>query len=51
MPILLSINFIYHQSIDLNYSKQLIKGKITEHVFQEMFGVSKKLTILSIGYE
>jgi hypothetical protein len=37
--------------MDVNYSRKLIKGKIAELIFQEMFGVSEKLTILPIGYE
>jgi hypothetical protein len=37
--------------MNINYSRGLIKGKIVELIFQEMFGVSEKLTILPIGYE
>jgi hypothetical protein len=37
--------------MEINFSRNLIKGKITELIFQEMFGCSDKLTILPIGYE
>lgn len=37
--------------MDVNYTRNLIKGKIAELIFQEMFSVSEKLTILPIGYE
>lgn len=39
--------------MDLNtdYYKGLIKGKITESIFEEMFKVSEKFTVLQMGYE
>lgn len=39
--------------MDLNtdYYKGLIKGKITESIFEEMFKVSENFTILQMGYE
>lgn len=37
--------------IDINYSRNLIKGKITEAIFEEMFRVSEEFIILPIGYE
>lgn len=35
----------------LNYSRSLIKGRIAEVVFEEMFKVSEEFTILPLGYE
>jgi hypothetical protein len=37
--------------IDIEFSKRLIRGKITELIFQEMFRVSNEFTILPLGYE
>ena len=37
--------------MDINFSRSLIKGKITETIFEEMFRVSGKFTILPLGYE
>lgn len=33
------------------YTEDLIKGKITETIFEEMFRVSGEFTVLPIGYE
>jgi len=35
----------------INFSKQLIKGKIAELIFEQMFRETKKFTILPFGYE
>lgn len=37
--------------MDINYTRNLIKGKITEVIFEEMFRSTEKLTIIPIGYE
>ena len=37
--------------MSLNFSRQLIKGKIAETIFEEMFRVSEEFTIVPIGYE
>lgn len=37
--------------MDEKYLKRLIKGKITEVVFEEMFRETGKFTVLPIGYE
>ena len=37
--------------MSLNFSKQLIKGKIAETIFEEMFRVSEEFTIIPVGYE
>jgi hypothetical protein len=37
--------------MSLNFSKQLIKGKIAETIFEEMFRVSEEFTIIPLGYE
>ncbi|PLX27140.1 hypothetical protein C0583_04535 [Candidatus Parcubacteria bacterium] len=34
-----------------NFQKQLIKGKIAELIFQQMFAEAKQYTILPLGYE
>ncbi|OGG03957.1 hypothetical protein A2W14_05845 [Candidatus Gottesmanbacteria bacterium RBG_16_37_8] len=37
--------------MDTEYIKGLIKGKITEIIFQEMFKQSEEFTVIPIGYE
>src|SRR6266566_3750037 len=37
--------------MDVEFSKQLIKGKIAELVFEEMFRTSEEFTIIPLGYE
>lgn len=37
--------------MDINFSRQLIKGKITEAIFEEMFRSTKEFTIIPLGYE
>lgn len=37
--------------MDLNFSRNLIKGKIVELIFQQMFSISEKFTVLPLGYE
>lgn len=37
--------------IDENYYRGLIKGKITEVIFEEMFKISEEFTVLQMGYE
>jgi hypothetical protein len=37
--------------MDINYSRQLIKGKIVEVIFEEMFKQSEEFDIIPIGYE
>lgn len=37
--------------MSLNFSRQLIKGKIAETIFEEMFRVSEEFTIMPLGYE
>jgi len=37
--------------MSLNFSKQLIKGRIAETIFEEMFRASEELTIIPVGYE
>ena len=37
--------------MDKKYIEGLLKGKITELIFQKMFGESEEFTILPIGYE
>ncbi|PIT88825.1 MAG: hypothetical protein COU29_00395 [Candidatus Magasanikbacteria bacterium CG10_big_fil_rev_8_21_14_0_10_36_32] len=39
------------QSKDISFSKELIKGKITEIIFEQMFRKSRQFTILHFGYE
>jgi hypothetical protein len=38
-------------SMDMNYSRNLVKGKITEAIFEEMFRSSGEFTVLPLGYE
>lgn len=40
-----------NNSVNLNYSRNLIKGKITESIFEEMFRVAGEYTIIPLGYE
>lgn len=35
----------------INFSKQLIKGKVAEHIFEQMLRDSGEFTVLSFGYE
>jgi hypothetical protein len=37
--------------MDLQFSRQLIKGKITELIFEEMFRSAEEFTIIPLGYE
>ena len=37
--------------MDLDFSRKLIKGKIVELIFQEMFSLSEEFTVLPLGYE
>jgi hypothetical protein len=37
--------------MDINYTRNLIKGKITEVIFEEMFRSAEEFTVLPIGYE
>jgi len=37
--------------MEINFSKNLIKGKIAELIFEQMFRESEKYTILHYGYE
>lgn len=37
--------------MDIDFSRQLIKGKIAEVIFAEMFSVSEEFSIIPIGYE
>ncbi|HUQ84897.1 MAG TPA: hypothetical protein VM077_01105 [Candidatus Limnocylindrales bacterium] len=37
--------------MDRKYSENLIKGKITEVIFEEMFRTSNEFTIIPLGYE
>lgn len=37
--------------MDKKYTENLIKGKITEVIFEEMFRTSGEFTVLPIGYE
>ncbi|HWY78759.1 MAG TPA: hypothetical protein VNW29_00205 [Candidatus Sulfotelmatobacter sp.] len=37
--------------MDKKYTEDLIKGKITEVIFEEMFRVSEEFTIIPLGYE
>lgn len=37
--------------MDINFSRNLIKGKIAEAIFEEMFRASGEFTVLPIGYE
>ncbi len=37
--------------MDKKYTENLIKGKITEVIFEEMFRVSGEFTIIPLGYE
>lgn len=37
--------------MDINFSRNLIKGKVTEAIFEEMFRTLGKFTILPLGYE
>lgn len=37
--------------MDINFSENLIKGKIVETIFEEMFRASGEFTVLPIGYE
>lgn len=37
--------------MDRKYTEDLIKGKITEVIFEEMFRVSGEFTIIPLGYE
>lgn len=36
---------------NVSFSKQLIKGKVAEHVFEQMLRDSGNFTVLSFGYE
>jgi hypothetical protein len=37
--------------MDTNFSKQLIKGRITENIFEQMFRETENYDILQLGYE
>ncbi|HSA84384.1 MAG TPA: hypothetical protein VLF20_05895, partial [Patescibacteria group bacterium] len=37
--------------MDIDFSRNLIKGRIVETVFEEMFRASGEFTVLPIGYE
>jgi len=37
--------------MDITFSQKLIKGKIAEVIFEEMFRISEEFTVLPIGYE
>jgi hypothetical protein len=37
--------------MDLEFSKKLIKGKITEAIFEEMFRTTNEYIVLPLGYE
>ncbi|MBU4016427.1 hypothetical protein KKF69_03015 [Patescibacteria group bacterium] len=37
--------------MNIDFSRNLIKGKITEVIFEEMFRSSEKFTIIPLGYE
>jgi len=37
--------------MDRKYTENLIKGKITEVIFEEMFRTSEEFTIIPLGYE
>lgn len=37
--------------MDIEYTKNFIKGKIAEHIFELMFRESGKFTVLKFGYE
>lgn len=37
--------------MDINYTRNLIKGKITEVIFEEMFRSTGEFTVIPIGYE
>lgn len=37
--------------MNTNFSRQLLKGKITEAIFEEMFRVSEEFSVIHIGYE
>lgn len=41
----------YMQGIDISFSRNLIKGKIVELIFEQMFRTSEEFTIIPIGYE
>jgi len=36
---------------DIDFSRKLIKGKIAEFIFEQMFRTSEEFTIIPIGYE
>ncbi len=38
-------------NINIDFSRNLIKGRIAETIFEEMFKVEEKFTILQLGYE
>jgi len=38
-------------NINIDFSRNLIKGRIAETIFEEMFKVEEKFTILRLGYE
>lgn len=38
-------------NMDINFSKQLIKGKIAELIFDQMFRSNSRYTIIPFGYE
>ena len=37
--------------MDISFSRKLIKGKIVEVIFEEMFRISEEFTVLPIDYE
>lgn len=37
--------------MNINFSRNLIKGKIAEQIFEEMFRISEEFTIIPLGYE
>ncbi len=37
--------------MDISFSRNLIKGKITELIFEEMFRSTEEFTIIPLGYE
>jgi hypothetical protein len=41
----------YSPQMDRKYTEDLIKGKITETIFEEMFRTSGEYTVLPLGYE
>jgi hypothetical protein len=41
----------YSSNMDVNSSREIIKGKIVENIFEEMFRASNQSTVLPLGYE